>query len=344
MKNTIEFRFHRLRFEFKAKGAIHFPRFKSTNILRGAFGSIFRRIACLPECREPSVCPLSGECPYEQVFAPIARTKGPSGFRDRPRPLVFRGSHLDGLTIRPGEEFRFDVHLFRLQPETVAFLTLAFAQFATGGVGPGRGLATLSGGTTIGLDGGKGFRFFEDGVFRQSAFPGPLVLSLGGASGLDGANSHEPASGEAARQLLVRFLTPTELKHEGRIVDMPEAPVLIARIFDRISTLAMLYGGGSSERDATQQIRQELLEAAAKLRLAWTELSMVQAGRVSSRTGQKHGLEGFVGEVEYEGPEDALAAAAPWLRAAAFTGVGRQTVWGKGEISTQFSIIEQPLA
>lgn len=339
MKPTIDLRFHRLRFEFKAKGSIHFPRFKSTNILRGAFGSIFRRIACLPECREPSVCPLNGECPYEQVFAPIARAKGPSGFRDLPRPLVFRGSHLDGLTIRHGEGFWFDVHLFRLHPETVAFLTLAFAQFATEGVGPGRGLATLTGATTIGLDGVEGYRFFADGVFRQSEFPDALVLSLGESSEASSTNDKAPTDSVAGR-LLLQFLTPTELKHEGRIVETPDAPVLIARAFDRISTLAMIYGSEHAEQDTTQQIRRELLEAAGRLRLARIELSMVEAGRVSSRTGQKHGLEGFVGEVEYEGPADALVAAAPWLQAAAFTGVGRQTVWGKGEIFTDTHTLE----
>ena len=107
MDPSIGLCFHRLRFHFEAKGSIFFPPYKSTNILRGAFGTIFRRIACLPECREPGVCPLHGACAYEQVFAPIAREKGPSGFRDVPRPLVFRASHLDGRTVNAGETFWF---------------------------------------------------------------------------------------------------------------------------------------------------------------------------------------------------------------------------------------------
>jgi CRISPR/Cas system endoribonuclease Cas6 (RAMP superfamily) len=51
--------------------------------------------------------------------------------------------------------------------------------------------------------------------------------------------------------------------------------------------------------------------------------------RKSGRTGQVHSLGGFTGEAEYEG---ALAEFVPWLRAARWVGVGRQTVWGKGEM------------
>ncbi|MGB9605238.1 MAG: CRISPR system precrRNA processing endoribonuclease RAMP protein Cas6, partial [Bryobacteraceae bacterium] len=38
----------------------------------------------------------------------------------------------------------------------------------------------------------------------------------------------------------------------------------------------------------------------------------------------------FTGEVEYEGD---VAEFVPYLEAAQWTGVGRQTVWGKGELA-----------
>ena len=49
-------------------------------------------------------------------------------------------------------------------------------------------------------------------------------------------------------------------------------------------------------------------------------------------TGQHHPLEGFTGEAEYSGSLDDFL---PYLRAAQWTGVGRQTVWGKGELSVE---------
>jgi CRISPR/Cas system endoribonuclease Cas6 (RAMP superfamily) len=54
--------------------------------------------------------------------------------------------------------------------------------------------------------------------------------------------------------------------------------------------------------------------------------------RRSSRTGQVHPWGGFTGAAEYQGD---LAEFMPYLRAARWTGVGRQTVWGKGEITAE---------
>jgi hypothetical protein len=51
--------------------------------------------------------------------------------------------------------------------------------------------------------------------------------------------------------------------------------------------------------------------------------------RRSSRTGEVHPLGGFTGEVCYSGE---LAEFVPYLEAAYWTGVGRQTVWGKGAV------------
>jgi len=60
------------------------------------------------------------------------------------------------------------------------------------------------------------------------------------------------------------------------------------------------------------------------------ELVQVAAGRTSRATGQRHSLGGFTGVAEYEGD---LAEFLPYLEIARWTGVGRQTVWGKGEIA-----------
>ena len=65
-----------------------------------------------------------------------------------------------------------------------------------------------------------------------------------------------------------------------------------------------------------------------QLRLTRSNLTHLSETRRSRKTGT-HPLGGFVGEAVYEGD------AAPFLsllRVAEITGIGRQTVWGKGEI------------
>jgi hypothetical protein len=120
----------------------------------------------------------------------------------------------------------------------------------------------------------------------------------------------------------VRFTTPTELKHGQLLATRPEFAVLFGRIRDRLSTLRALYGAGALEIDF-----KTLGERAALVKLTSLRLEFSEAERRSAKTGERHPLGGFVGEAEYEGD---LGEFVPYLRAARWVGVGRQTVWGKG--------------
>jgi hypothetical protein len=121
--------------------------------------------------------------------------------------------------------------------------------------------------------------------------------------------------------LRVRFLTATELKGTER----PEFGVLLARIRDRVSSLRELYGEGPLAIDF-----KAFGERASHVSMTRCELARVGGERVSRGTGQTHSLGGFTGFAEYEGN---LAEFVPYLEIARWVGVGRQTVWGKGEIA-----------
>ncbi len=129
---------------------------------------------------------------------------------------------------------------------------------------------------------------------------------------------------ESVERIAIRFVTPTEVKSDGAVAPRPEFPILFARIRDRIATLRAIYGGGALEVDFAG-----IGERASGVRLTRCEIQWEWRERRSGSSGQVHPLGGFTGEVEYAGP---LAEFLPWLRAAQFTGVGRQTVWGKGEL------------
>ena len=133
-----------LRFGFVAIDSIVFPPRKASNVLRGAFGTIFQRIACAPNCRSASTCESRNSCAYARIFEASSAGVGPSGFADSPRPFVFRASHLDGRTIGPGEPFHFDLHLFITTDQQIAsYFVPAFRELVQDGLGPGRGRAEL---------------------------------------------------------------------------------------------------------------------------------------------------------------------------------------------------------
>lgn len=119
-------------------------------------------------------------------------------------------------------------------------------------------------------------------------------------------------------------MTPTELKSGQQLSGRPEFSVLASRIRDRLSTLLDLYGDSPLEMDF-----RAFGERASRVQLTRCDIRRVDAVRQSSRTGQVHPIGGFVGVAEYEGD---LAEFIPFLRAAKWTGVGRQTVWSNGEL------------
>ncbi|MGH9647245.1 MAG: CRISPR system precrRNA processing endoribonuclease RAMP protein Cas6, partial [Bryobacteraceae bacterium] len=92
-----------------------------------------------------------------------------------------------------------------------------------------------------------------------------------------------------------------------------------------VSTLRSLYDDGPLTIDF-----RDFGERAEHVKLTRCDIQHVDTSRRSSSTGQVHSLGGFVGEAEYQGD---LTEFVPYLRAAQWTGVGRQTAWGKGELT-----------
>lgn len=225
---------------------------------------------------------------YERLFKPRS-AGGPSGLAAPPRPFVFRCAHLEGLDVAPGSPFALDVYLFDLSEAVCAHFERAFTVWETLGLGAPRARVRLD----------------------RTEISEPSSLSL------------EPDAEPAARAV-IRFLTPTELKHQGQVASRPEFPILFGRIRDRVATLCALFGNSPLSLDFAA-----FGERASAVRMTRCEIEWVRRERRSRTSGQVHPLGGFVGEVEYSG---ALSEFLPWLRAAEVAGVGRQTVWGKGEL------------
>jgi hypothetical protein len=303
----LHFRFYPLRFEFVANDSLFFPPGKAANILRGALGVIFRKLACIPHCEDARICDVRDTCPYARVFEPVASGDGPSGLADWPRPFVFRARHLDGRTVHPGEPFWFDLHVFSLDHNVLAYFVLTFASLAREGLGPRRGKAELQ----RVLTGGQ--VLYDGSTQTISGAVEPLSLDL------------KPA--DSSHRICVDFLTPTELKHEHKIASRPEFPILFGRIRDRVGTLSRLYGAGPLDIDY-----QGTNERAAAVKMTTCHVRRQESQRRSTRTGQAHSIGGLVGVAEYEGD---LTEFLPYLEVGRWVGVGRQSVWGKGEINVE---------
>ncbi len=302
----VTFEFFRLRFHFQAMDPLCFPLAGAANGLRGAFGYALREAAC--RCSPGAHL---ADCAYARIFEPRALAgQGPSGLAEWPRPFVFRARHLDGRVFGPQQPFYMDMHLFDVRNAVFPHFADAMALMMERGLGRAKQKARL---TRIEQ------RDTDDRVLG-------CVWTDGKCSTLFAPASVGMTANGAVSALCVRFLTPTELKADGEPAVRPEFPVLFARLRDRISTLRTLYGAGPLEIDF-----REMGARAAEITMPRCEMKTAHLERRSSRTGQVHPLSGFTGEAEYRGA--GLGEFVPYLRAAQWTGVGRQTVWGKGEIA-----------
>jgi hypothetical protein len=319
-----------LRFHFSALDKVVFPPGKAGNVLRGALGTALRRISCTPDCTGARVCPHRDECAYARIFEPSAFGHGPSGLGDRPRPFVLRAAHLNGARFQPGQSFHFDVHLFERNSSVAADFVRAFVELALEGIGPGRGRMEPRGIAFLDQDrkespspAGMPAPRGADLQVCNAGIPAGTDLSLGPEvlPFIHVDLSPDPGASSAVR---VRFVTPTELKSSDGLAALPEFPVLFARIRDRVCTLRALYGGGPLEIDF-----RGIAHRSAAVRMTDCKLESRHVDRRSSKTGLTHPLGGFTGYADYAGK---LTEFLPWLKAAVWTGVGRQTVWGKGQI------------
>lgn len=285
-----------MRFTFRAGDTVSFPPGKAANIFRGAFGEIFRRIACEPDCPGAASCPHAAHCPYARMFEPRGHAHSPSGFKDQPRPFVLRAASLDGKRFETGEQFTLDVNVFDPEAPALDYFRQSFEQLWKEGLGPGRARVEL-------LD----------------AIELPVV----------DCDLHAHAS--AVAKIRVTFLTPTELKSGGEVLREPAFDALYSRARDRASGLITFYQASLNQHNHPPDFRS-IGERARAVRMTAASVADANFERKSTRTGQRHSLGGFTGEAEYEGD---LAEFLPCLLAAWWTGVGRLTVWGNGLVKTE---------
>jgi hypothetical protein len=232
---------------------------------------------------------------YARMFEPRGLPGAPSGFADLPRPFVLRAASLNGQRFEPGQRFTLEVNIFDPTVPALDYFRESFIQLREEGLGPGRPRVDLI-----------------DAAER------PTVE-------VDLAPRIEPTG-----NLRVEFLTPTELKSGGEILREPAFDVLFKRARDRIAGLIGFYQPASliATPIAPPDFRA-MGERAAAIRMTHSRIEQHDYERRSSRTGQRHSLGGFIGEADYEGD---LTEFVPYLEATWWTGVGRLTVWGNGQL------------
>lgn len=320
---TAHFRLLPLRLRLRARDTLRLPPYKGST-LRGAFGAVFRRIACsMPHLRECADCMLRTTCCYPYVFetAPPPDSTALSRYESVPRPFVIEPPLEDRLIYQPGDRLDFGLTLFGCGIDYLPYFVLTFKELGAAGIGAGRGRFEL-----------------EEIVVADDASPDAVsgtvphaVYSAGDglvrppSRTLTGAALEEAAAAGSARAVdavTLRLLTPTRLKYEGRLTDRPEFHVIVRNLLRRLSSLSIFHHGRPLEVDY-----QGLIAHARQVRLERASTRWHDWERYSSRQHARMNLGGLVGDLTYTGD---LAPFWPLLALGAHTHLGKNATFGLG--------------
>lgn len=311
------------RFTIAPLQPLEVPAVNKGNMLRGGFGHAFRRLCCIPQCKDARACPLDGSCPYKTVFEPSPPPGADrlSKNQDIPRPFVFRPPQTRQTRFEKGERFEFGLVLIGRALDFLPYFVLSFRELAGEGLGLNRAVCELENVTACDFDQSGVASVYEssDQIFHT---PAPLDLA---------AWVERRIRQLAPSRITVQFLTPTHLTFEGQIVKQPEFHHLFKRVRDRVNALSSFYGYGPVDADF-----KGLGEGAEKVQTVSSKIEWVERYRTSSKTHQRHELSGFVGECTYELP--ILSSEVPvsnlellqWLVCGEPLHVGKHAAWGNG--------------
>jgi hypothetical protein len=211
----------------------------------------------------------------------------------------------------PGAELAFSLTLVGRAIDFLPWFIVAFRELGLTGIGRGRGRFRLRQ-----IDAIEPFDQRSQPVYRDDD---RMVRSAGARVSLAACRARAPSLNG---RLTLRFLTPTRLKHDNRLVEHPEFHVLFRALLRRLSSLALFHCGVRLDVDY-----RGLIAAAETVRLVEDRSRRLDFERYSSRQRQRMDLGGLVGEAVYEGH---LTPFVPYLLFGQWTHVGKNATFGLG--------------
>ncbi len=302
----------RLRLTLSARQKACLPDYKGS-MLRGAFGHALRSAVCAMGPRQPcDACSLRHACVYTRLFEAVSDREPPAFFNGQPaspRPYLIEplASPRD---FQRGDLLEFELLLFGQVTKLQAYALLAVERMAEAGLGARRARFRLEQVRYQDVR-GEWRTGYQRGVRRWAATVEAVLPSS------------EPLPADRVR---LRFLTPTRIKVNGRLVNRITFPLLASRLARRTLELAHFFGS----RQAIDDGLERLVERAEAVRIHESRLRWHDWQRYSNRQRSKMKLGGFVGEVTLTGDLEPFSAL---LRAGEVVHVGKGVTFGLGKMT-----------
>jgi len=308
---------HHLLFTLQAQTLVHLGPQAGAQI-RGGLWAALREFACAaPTVQHDPDHAL--HCPMCRLMALETAQEARGATPPRPfaiRPPLSPRAGEDRL-FHSGETFAVGVNLFGNAADVFPYICQAFDRMGAIGVGYGRGRFSIQGVQAVNPLTGETHDLMQGR--RIVTTPGVPVTN----------DIVQRAAGRLpAHRLVLRFLTPTQITHQGgRPADYPCFEVFIARLLERCQALEHHYTDQPTPQPVWQDRYLALIQAARAVRLVEDDTHWVRVRSGSRRTDSINSVSGFVGRAVYEGD---LAAFREWVVWGTSLHVGKNAVKGNG--------------
>ncbi|MCZ7361405.1 MAG: CRISPR system precrRNA processing endoribonuclease RAMP protein Cas6 [Candidatus Methanoperedens sp.] len=301
------------RFIIKPQRELILPPYKGSTF-RGGFGNAFRHAVCMDREKECANCALRQKCVYSYVFEtpnPVkAKKTEESKDENVPHPFIIEPALDEGQYYGKDDELEFHLILIGRAVDYIPYFIYAFEELGRTGIGRNKGKYSLE--RVVSLDKDREILIYDgDSHFRDDCL---VIDSSELVREAEELNCHTAA---------LRFLTPTRIKYQGKLIIDMDFGILMRNLLRRLSWLAEVHCDEKWELDW-----KGLIQRAAVVKTVHSDLQWRDWERYSQRQGTRMKMGGFVGEMRFEGD---LAEFNPFLKIGEFLHIGKGTVYGLGK-------------
>jgi hypothetical protein len=308
-----------LKFSLEPKEDIFLPLYKGAT-LRGGFGHALKKVTCVAKQKNCHDCSFKASCLYTSIFETPGLDNHTcsffSGNNDFPRPFVIEPPLEETTHYTPSDSLRFNVILLGRAIEYFPYFIFSFEELGNIGVGKGRGKYRLE--RVVSVKGSNEIVIYSAGKGIVSS---DLLISTFTEI------KERASSREGVNETRISFITPTRIKHGGKLTTELPFHFLIQSLLIRTEALAF-HSGYRPKLD----FGGLMAKAMEGVKTKKSDLGWKTWQRYSQRKNAFMNLEGMVGQIIYQGELDEYL---PYLFLGEEVHVGKSTSFGLGRMKVE---------
>ncbi len=276
------------------------PPFKGSTF-RGKFGHTLKHTICIMSHRDCERCEIRQKCAYTFIF----KARNERGEEIAP-PFIIEPPLTGKQFFLKGEPLHLGLTLIGKAIEYLPYFVYTFIRMGQEGIGRDRGRYELKAVRSVSLSGQK-VDIYDPR--NQSLSNNIEIIDL------------DQLKTQLMPQITLHFLTPTQIKKDGRMAQEIDMEILLSAILRRYHRLKHYY---TDEKKEKFEIDWEL---AKQIKIVHQELKPMRFKRFSNRQKRPVPIEGVTGKVTFAGN---LTPFYPWLKIGEYLHVGKGAVFGLG--------------